>query len=90
MATPGDYLVTKTATDCNTLLARLEEAKTLALRISQRMESMGTGPLAGYSWPNDYTQAKFVALYQALDALPGLVVENSTRDKIIELVAAIQ
>jgi hypothetical protein len=90
MATPGDYLVNKTSDDCNALLARLEDAKTLANRIVQRMEALGIGALVGYVWPNDYTQAKFVDLYQALDALPGSVISDDNRNKIVELVAAIQ
>lgn len=90
MATPGDFLVNRTSDDCNTLLAQLESARTTAQRIAQRMESLGVAALNGYVWPNEYSQAKFVALYSALDALPGSVVEDDVRDKLYELVAAIQ
>jgi hypothetical protein len=90
MATPGEFLVNNTSDDCTMLLVRLESVKTLANRIAQRMDALGADVLSGYQWPNEYTQAKFVALYNALNNLPGTVVEDSTRDKIVELVAAIQ
>ena len=90
MATPGEFLVNKTANDGLALLATLEDAKTLALRISQGMVAIGVGALSGYEWPNGYTQEKFMALYTALNTLPGLVVEDSVRDKLYEFVAAIQ
>jgi hypothetical protein len=90
MATPGEFLVNKSSDDCNELLSHLERAKTIANRVVERMDALGTAALVGYSWPNGYTQTKFVALYQALNGLPGSIVEDDTRDKIIEFVAAIQ
>ena len=90
MATPGEFLVNKTANDGLALLAKLEEVKTLTLRISQRMVAIGSEALIGYEWPNGYTQEKFMALYAALNTLPGLVVDDSVRNKLYEFVAAIQ
>lgn len=90
MATPGHLLVTNTRENALALLNQLEQAKTTATRIVQRMEALGAGALVGYEWPNGYTQADFVALYQALDALPGSVVTGDTRDKLWKLVAAVQ
>lgn len=90
MATPGEFLVNNTSEDCTRLLSQLESVKTTASRIVERMSAIGAGALAGYVWPNEYSQVKFVALYTALAALPGTVVEDDTRDKIFELIAAIQ
>lgn len=90
MASRGEFLVTKTVNDCTTLLSQLEAAKTTALRISQRMVSLGTPALDGYVWPEGYTQADFVALYTALAGLPGSLVVDATRDAIFKLVSSIQ
>ena len=90
MATPGEFLVNRTSDDCTALLSQLESVKTLANRIVERMAALGAGVLTDYSWPNEYTQVKFVALYNALNTLPGSVVEDDTRDKLVELSAAIQ
>lgn len=90
MATPGHLLVLNTRENALQLLQQLEQAKTTASRIVQRMEALGVGALAGYAWPNEYTPADFVALYNALDALPGSVVADGVRDKLYKLVAAVQ
>jgi len=89
MSQQGNYLVNRTTTDCGALLVRLEEAKTLAARIAQRMEALGIAALVGFEWPEGYTQADFVALYQALDALPGLIVEDAMRDALFNLVGSV-
>jgi hypothetical protein len=54
------------------------------------MEALGVAALAGFEWPEGYTQADFVALYTALDLLPGLVVEDAVRNAVIKLVSSIQ
>jgi len=90
MATQGEYLVRNTTEDCAQLLNQLEQAKRLSSRIAQRMESLGLAALVGYVWPEGYTQADFVALYQLLDALPGLVVDDSVRDGLYKLVSSVQ
>ena len=90
MATPGEFLVQRTVSDCTTLLSQLEAAKTTAQRVSQRMVSLGLPALAGYVWPDGYTQDDFVALYVALAALPGSVVADETRDALHALVSSIQ
>lgn len=90
MATQGDFLIQRTVSDCTTLLSQLEAAKTTAQRISQRMVSLGLPALEGYVWPEGYTQTDFVALYQALAALPDSVVIDATRDAIFKLVSSIQ
>ena len=90
MATPGDYLVNNSVNDANALLAQLEQVKRLVTRIAQRMDALGIAALVGHVWPDGYTQADFVALYQALDALPGLVVDDDMRDKLFKLVSSIQ
>lgn len=90
MATQGDFLVQRTVNDCTTLVVQLEAAKTTAQRISQRMVSLGLPALSGYAWPEGYTQADFVALYQALNALPGSMVADDTRDALYKLVSSIQ
>ena len=90
MATQGEYLVNNTVDDSVQLLNQLEQAKRLSNRIAQRMESLGLQALVGYVWPEGYTQADFLALYQLLDALPGLVVEDEVRDGLYKLVSSIQ
>lgn len=90
MATPGQYLVNNTVTDCNTLLAQLEQARRLTTRITERMAAIGAGALEGYSWPEGYTQQDFVALYQALNALPGSIVADNVRNALFNLVSHIQ
>lgn len=90
MATQGTYLVNNTVIDCNALLSQLEQARRLVTRVTERMEALGTAALAGYAWPEDYAQQDFVALYQALDALPGSVVEDDVRDKLFKLVSCVQ
>lgn len=90
MATQGDYLVNNTVNDCNSLLAQLQAARTTITRIAERMEALGTAALSGYEWPSGYTQTDFVALYNALGALPGSVVSDDVRDKLFKLVSSIQ
>ena len=90
MATPGQYLVNNTVTDCNALLLQLEQARRLMTRITERMEALGTAALAGYAWPEGYAQQDFVDLYQALDALPGSVVSDAVRDALFDLVSHVQ
>ena len=90
MATQGEFLVRRTVADCTALLSQLEAAKPTAQRISQRMVSLGIPALAGYAWPEGYTQSDFVALYTALSALPGSMVADATRDAIFKLVSSIQ
>lgn len=90
MATPGEYLVYQTVEDCTSLVQELERTQRLVWRIVERMEAIGAGPLTGFVWPNGYTQAKFVALYNALAALPDFVVDDAVRDDIFELLAALQ
>jgi hypothetical protein len=90
MATPGDYLINRSVEDCNALLTQLEQARRLITRIVQRMEALGVGALAGYAWPAGYTQSDFVALYNALDALPGSIVEDATRNKVFDIVSTFQ
>lgn len=90
MATPGDFLVTRTVNDATTLLAALEQIKAQANRIAQRMVAIGAGALNDYQWPNGYMKADFVALYNALNSLPGLVVADSVRDALYKLVSSIQ
>ena len=79
MATQGQYLVNGTVNDCNALLVQLQAARTTITRIIERMEALGVSALAGHAWPEGYTQADFVALYQALNALPGCVVPSISR-----------
>ena len=90
MATPGQYLIINTVTDCNALLMQLEQARRLVTRVTERMEALGTSALADYNWPEGYTQQDFVNLYQALDALPGSVVADAVRDALYDLVSYIQ
>ena len=90
MATQGEYLVNNTVDDSVQLLNQLEQTKRLSNRIAQRMESLGVAALVGYAWPAGYTQADFVALYQLLDALPGLVIEDVARDELYKLVSSVQ
>lgn len=92
MATPGpgQYLVNNTVNDCNALLLQLRNVKQLVMNITERMEAMGVAALAGYEWPEGYTQQDFVDLYQALNALPGSIVENPVRDALFDLVGHIQ
>ena len=88
--TQGSYLVIRSVNDANALLTQLEQVRQSVTRITERMAALGAGVLDGYEWPNDYTQADFIALYQALDALPGSILADDTRDKILKLVSSIQ
>jgi len=90
MATPGHYLVLESRGDALQLLAQLLQVKSTATRLVQRMDALGLPALVGYEWPDGYEQADFVALYQALSGLPGLVVDDDTRNKLVKLVAAVQ
>ena len=85
----GTYLVTRTSEDCAALLRQLEQAKTTAARITQRMEALGIPALQDYVWPDGYSQDDFVALYRALDALPGSIVNNLTRDALFKIVSSV-
>jgi hypothetical protein len=62
----------------------------LVTRIAERMEALGIPALAGYEWPEGYTQADFVALYTALNSLPGSVVADTVRNALFKLVSFIQ
>ena len=90
MATQGDYLVLRSVEDANALLSQLEQARRLVTRITERMEALGVAALVGHVWPTGYTQADFVALYQALNVLPGLIVDPTVRDKLFKIVSCIQ
>ena len=83
------YLVNRSSEDAARLLSQLEQAKTTAHRIVQRMEAMGVAALEGHEWPEGYTQADFVQCYQVLDALPGLVVADAVRDVLFKLVSSV-
>lgn len=90
MATQGHFLVIRSVEDAVTLLAQLERARTTIARIVERMESIGPAALDGHAWPEGYTKADFVALYNALNALPGSVVADDVRNKLFKLVSSIQ
>ena len=95
MATKADYLINSTVNDCAQLRAALEQAKTLAVRVVQRMEALADegNPVAFllvYDWPDGYTIEDFVALYNAFTALPGSVVSDETRDSIYKILAHFQ
>jgi len=53
------------------------------------MEALGLPALEGYVWPDGYIQSDFVALYQALDALPGCIVEDTVRDALFKIVSSV-
>lgn len=91
MATKAEYLVNKTVNDANALLAQLEAAKTTARRITERMLGVGYVCLMSYDWPEGYTlNEDFLALYTAIEALPGSVVPDATRAALYKLVATFQ
>ena len=90
MATQGHYLVTRSTEDASALLVELERTRTIARRITERMEAIGSQALAGYEWPEGYTGSDFLELYQALNTLPGSVVDDDTRDALFKLVSFIQ
>ena len=85
----GQYLVNQTSADCVLLLRQLEQAKTTTARIVQRMEALGVPALKDYVWPENYDQAAFVALYHALDALPGSIVDDTVRDALFKIVSSV-
>jgi len=91
MATQAEYLVNQTVNDCNALLAQLQQAKTTAQRVVERMLAIGYVPLIDYPWPDGYTlNDDFVPLYNELAALPGTVVPDETRDAIYKLISTFQ
>ena len=89
MSTQGSYLVNRTSDDAAALLSQLQQCKTTATRIVQRMEAMGTPALVDYVWPEGYDQTSFVSLYNALGSLPGSVVTDSVRDALFKLVSSV-
>ena len=90
MATKGEYLVNKTVADCASLVSQLEQAKSILWRVIERMEAIGGAALDDYTFENAYTKAKFISLYQALDALPEFVIDDATRDEIFDLLSSVQ
>lgn len=90
MATRGQYLVNGTVNDCNALLQQLLAARTTVVRITERMKSLGETALAGHTWPEGYTQADFMALYQALSALPTSIVPDEARNALFKLASSVQ
>ena len=95
MATQADYLINETVNDANLFLSQAQQLNTTTNRIVQRMLAMTEGGtnlavLAGYVWPEGYTQANFVALYSALNALPGSIVDDDTRDALYKLISTFQ
>lgn len=90
MATQGHYLVFRTVEDATSLLSDLERTRTVVTRIVERMEGLGVAALDGHEWPAGYTQADFMALYNALNGLPGSVVADEVRDALFKLVSYIQ
>ena len=90
MATQGHYLVTRTVNDATSLLAELEQTRTVITRIVERMGAIGATALDDYEWPDGYAKGDFVALYTALNGLPGSVVADEVRDALFELASHIQ
>ena len=91
MATKAEYLVNSTVNDANALLTQLEAAKTTARRIVERMLGVGYVVLMSYEWPEGYTlNEDFLALYTAIESLPGSVVPDETRNALYKLVATFQ
>jgi len=90
MATPGEYLVHHTVEDVNQIKDDLAEIHDLIDQVGQRFEALGVGALAGFPWPEGYTQADFEALAAVLAALPDSVVTTSSRNAIFKLIAALQ
>ena len=90
MATQAHYLITRTVNDVGALLLELERANTTITRIVQRMAALGLPALVGYEWPEGYTQADFVALYQNMIDLPDSVVSDAVRDALFKLVSFVQ
>jgi hypothetical protein len=90
MATQGTYLVNNTTNDVLSLLQQIQAVRTTVTRITERMEALGEDVLENYAWPEGYTEADFLALYQALDGLPGSIVADAARNKLFKLVSCIQ
>ena len=95
MATKADYLINNTVIDAGQLRLHLEQAATVAKRITERMLALqdAGNPVAfllTYEWPDGYTINDFVALYDALTALPGSVVDDDTRNAIYKILAHFQ
>lgn len=90
MATQGTYLVNNTANDVISLLQQIQVVRTTVTRITERMAAIGEAALDSYTWPEGYTEADFLALYNALDNLPGSIVSNDVRNKLFKLVSCIQ
>ena len=87
MATQGTYLVYRTVEDVNQIKNKLAEIHDLIDQVSERYGALGVAALAGYVWPEGYTQADFESLVAVLAALPDSVVTTSSRNAIFKLVA---
>jgi hypothetical protein len=90
MATQGTHLVNNTTNDVRSLLQQIKAVRTTVTWIAERMAGIGEAALDGYAWPEGYTKADFIALYQALDGLPGSIVADAVRNKLFKLVSCIQ
>ena len=90
MATKGQYLVNNTVEDCASLIGQLEQTKRTLWRVVNRMEAIGAAALDDVVFENNYSKTKFIALYNALDALPDFVIADSVRDAIFDLLSSVQ
>ncbi len=90
MSAQGNYLIYRTVEDVNAIKNQLSSIHDLIDRIVQRWEALGVAALAGYTWPEGYTQADFEALVAVLNALPDSVVTTSSRNALYKLVATFQ
>ena len=87
MSVQGTYLIYRTVEDVNKIKDDLSEIHDLIDRIGERFGALGVAALAGFEWPNGYTQAKFESLCAVLAALPDSVVTTSSRNAIYELIS---
>ena len=86
MSVQGEYLVRRTVEDVNRIKDLLYQVHDAIDRTTERSDAL-PGVLAGYVWPEGYTEANFTSLVAVLKALPDSVVTTSARDAIFKSVS---
>ena len=96
MATPQDFALSNLRDNAQAMMQNLEQANKLRRRIVEELSALTGGTMQGlldffngYGFPNAYTATDIKDLYIALNALPGSIVDNGTRDKLFYLLSQV-
>ncbi len=86
MSVQGEYLIRRTVEDVSRLKDLLSQVHDAIDKVAERSDAL-PGVLAGYVWPEGYTEANFTSLVAVLKALPDSVVTTSARDAIFKVIS---